>query len=79
MSIEDRKEFFHFVIGLENFTELHGIHSLGLLESLEYNILGGNGFVCDWAFKLIKIVSSHGGEFTSSADVLVKFVLKVDE
>lgn len=79
--LQNRRELLHFHVRLKNFEQFSRIHALLLLQRLENNVLGFAGLVCNWRIGgyLVKVVSTHGGEGAFTADVVVEFVLQVDE
>lgn len=50
-----------------------------LIQRLETNILRRFSVVSEWADYRVHVVSTDGHERTLSADILVQFVLKIDE
>ena len=48
VTLQNRKELFHFHVTFEDFKELLSIHAFWLLKSLEYNVLGRYCFISNW-------------------------------
>ena len=64
---------------LQDIEELGCGQLLGLLEGAENNVLRGACLVGDRALNLVVVVGAHGAEGSATADVLVEFILEVDE
>lgn len=79
VTIEDREELLHYVISLVELTKLFSGHAFSLLECLEFNFSRRESFVGDRSLNFIQIVSSHGSKLASSADILMKLVLEINE
>lgn len=55
------------------------VHFLSLVERNKLDILVGQCFVSERTLDSVQIVSTHGGEGTLSADVVVELILQVNE
>ena len=64
---------------LVQFHQLHCSHFFGLIESFEGDFSGWFSSVCEWSLNCIQVVSTHGYDGPFTSDVMVKFVLQVDE
>lgn len=73
------KELLEFLVLSQDIKKLDTVHVFLLLECSEHDVLGSMCFVGDWALDVVVVMSSHGAESSSSADVLMKFVLEVNE
>ena len=76
---EDGQKLLHFDVILEHTKQLLSVHALSLLKRLEADFGRWMGLVRHREANLVKVVSAHGGERPSSADVVVELVLEIDE
>jgi len=79
--LQDRSELLHLHVGLEDFKKLAGIHAFLLLQRLEHDILRFASLVSNGCVrcKLVQIVRAHRSECSLAADIVVQFVLQVNE
>ena len=77
--LQDWKELLHLDIVPEDLEKRVGVHGFALLQRLEDNLTGWVRFIGDWALDFVQIVRAHRSKGATAADVLVKFVLQVDE
>ena len=77
--LQDWKELLHLDIVPEDIEKRVGVHGFALFQRLEDNLAGWVRFVGDWALDFVQVVRAHRCQGTTAADVLVKFVLQVNE
>ena len=73
------QEFLELVVLTEDFEQFDTVHLFLLLESLEYDILRRVSFIGNGTLNEVIIVSTHRAESSSSANILMKLVLKINE
>ena len=79
VTLKNGQEFLHDIICLVEFAKLISGHAFSLLESLELDFSGRDSLVGDRSLDFVQIVSSQRSELASTADVLMKLILEVDE
>jgi hypothetical protein len=73
------EELLHLLIISKNIKEFVGIHFFILFKGFKHDILGCLGLVGDWTLKAVVIVGTHGAKHSSSTDVHVQLILKINE
>lgn len=68
-----------FLIFLEFLEQLLCIHAFSLFKCLENNIFWFSCFISDWSLNLIIVMGSHWAKGSSSANVLMKLILQINE
>ena len=77
--LKDRQELLHLYVLLEHFEEGCRVHCFSLLECLEDNLIRRQSLVGNRSSNLVQVMRAHRCKRSPSADVLVKFILQVDE
>ena len=76
---KDWQELLHLYVLLEHFKQGCSVHSFSLLQGLEDDLIRWQRFISNRSSNLVQVMRTHRCKRSPAADVLVKFVLKVDE
>ena len=78
---ENRDEFLHLHIIFKNFEQLLRVHTLFLFQRLKHNLFWLSRLIRDRRIRreFIKVVSAHRCKRSLPTNVVVEFVLQINE
>ena len=77
--LDNMQILLQLLVLFQNLEKLSCVHLLSLLEGAENDVLRGTCLVGDRALHLVVVVGAHRAEGSATANVLVEFILEVDE